>query len=842
MKKKSNRFFLPIFLIVSMLISGLMLAPEVVRASADTTVENWESYTVGTQNGTGTYGTFAEAGGGAQTCVTNTWSHGGTMSYRRIANSNLDYWTWYNFTSSITTSAESVTIYFYISHNIGNSPQVIYEYFFLYNDSYQVNEMIFYSDGTSTNTRTDIAVYDIDSTGYTLELDANCYVGVERRLTITHTTLNLYNYSWYYGSNDTYINGVTISGRNSGAHNGWTQLRTRTQCGNIITGSFTHTDDIIFSTTGGGGGSSESGDTTGYKSKCSDILARSVTYSEADKYIEQKYNSKINGIIQTIDLYVSLSQWIAYEYDNTAIELYACGENLGVPDTTLFGGSGLRILRWSNANVIVSNDYPVFEFYGKVWDSVLNPFDYNFWKNGHFVNLLSGDIRFRARSHSTDGYYADGEYCGTIIGNYINGDFSIVLDMCFYYSDTELVDPYEQISYAVETDKTTYTTCSEIKVTWASPQPYSCVLLYKDDTQINEYGFPRCISNKIGTMTFPAVESGNYSIKLKYNSVVRDITYFNITGVTCNLALWSDPNPSKIGFGYDIFYRYNKTNDGGIFYSTSDNDNYPTFSTIINANGGNVVTGKIHMGAPQNFEGNGYIYFWLAEKINNTYYKLLQHNHFITTFSEVSRLHLYYGDRWLYDSSSLELNSYMSNNIGITIEGSHPFVGGNVWIKCNNQSLRSVGGLPTFEFTEYDFFTSPQEYNITLELIIDNTSYVLAYETFIMVSDDTISENSVDNLILIVLPDPIMRAIVGIIILLGITFSPFIISLKMKQKNVTINVPNLAYAVAFVCGIAIITVVGFIGWEYMFFTAFVTISALIGLYLSGKRSTSTSGE
>ena len=129
------------------------------------------------------------------------------------------------------------------------------------------------------------------------------------------------------------------------------------------------------------------------------------------------------------------------------------------------------------------------------------------------------------------------------------------------------------------------------------------------------------------------------------------------------------------------------------------------------------------------------------------------------------------------------------------------------------------------------------EENIVKLLSADNCTVVSRPQT-----PYTPETGELGNLIQNAFPDPTMRGIIGLAICLVITFMPFLTSLKMKQKHITINVPTILYAICFEVGVIVSFVTGFFGVEILFFLTVMLVGVVVSMYLFGKKSASSGSD
>jgi len=129
------------------------------------------------------------------------------------------------------------------------------------------------------------------------------------------------------------------------------------------------------------------------------------------------------------------------------------------------------------------------------------------------------------------------------------------------------------------------------------------------------------------------------------------------------------------------------------------------------------------------------------------------------------------------------------------------------------------------------------EENIVKLLSADNCTVVSRPTT-----PPGVPDSDLGSLVQNAFPDPVIRTIIGLVLCLVITLLPYLVALKMKERHVTINIPTVIYAVCFGVGVAISYILGFFGFEILFFIVFLLISVMALMFLYGKRSASSGSE
>lgn len=129
------------------------------------------------------------------------------------------------------------------------------------------------------------------------------------------------------------------------------------------------------------------------------------------------------------------------------------------------------------------------------------------------------------------------------------------------------------------------------------------------------------------------------------------------------------------------------------------------------------------------------------------------------------------------------------------------------------------------------------EENIQSFLASDNCTVIHRPDTPV-----TPGDSELGNLVQNAFPDPTVRTIIGLVICLVITLLPYLVALKIKERHVTINIPTILYGVCFGIGVAVNYILGFFGFEVMFFITFIVISIMAFMYLYGKKSASSGTE
>ena len=725
-----------------------------------------------------------------------------------------------NFTD---TDFDSLRFFFHTEHADSSWKTVTFAFMDdTYNIIFKLELYVDDTDGFYANIATAVNTYPITIAN---ALEAKpLFFNYWCSLTISRTTLNTVNIS-FYDRNGTFYNGAT-----SGMDNDWDSWTGTINytCNSIS--NWIYLDDLSYNGVTDEGGSSDTQSDPDWSYYCSDALIHTAyNYDITNAYIEQRYNSKITGTIHTVDLYLSPVQHLGITLHPTFLQMsaydndYGRGKDFGYPDSIIPVSDG-AIARWSDMNLTLVDEFPVFEFYGETWGTV------DFWDNERLIRTILLDRRYSALEHDNPNFYGDG-YFSAEVGTPLDDDPNVMLDMCFYFDrQPSLVDPYSAWGYTLSTGEPLYTTCSQVSVHFYSPLTPVKLLLYKDNVQYNLSGqFPDYFTANTSTKLFRVIESGSYEVKLFVSNIEMKSCYFNVTGTTCNNMIDTKNNPSFLGMPFEVLYRYNGTTDGAIYYNTVDDIDTAEPLTFFSHDDGGLVTGS----ASLTLYDIGTYYFYLAKNLSGNYVRMKTHIHYVDSGSTIANLDIYttFGDGSTksVDGWGIDFQAIKDVFVTTTIEYHHPFINGNVWILVNGQKDRYVGGSRIGSYDATDRFLTVQSYNVSLVYYVwDGTTRILDTVLFECIRDPLKPITGED-----IFPDISIEfgAIIGTIITVVFLFMPMLISLSFGK---TFNLPPIIYILSGGIGIVFSVIMGFFPiWVPFFFVAIgVIITAL--LYFQSK--------
>lgn len=763
--------------------------------------------------------------------VNSGQARSGLYSYRIGSTSTS---AWFNYTDPDFNNLE---FWYYLSNSPNDWPTHYLQ--FINSTSDVLFYVVFKTYGSGASFQTEIEAYDGASsydvgTYSSLQLTGNWV-----KIKVTKISSNSWNLSCY----DT--DGDFLFGRTNAMSDLWStwQGTTKFTCndGNVIY----WIDDLSYNGIGAQQYDSQDTDTNieGVNKQCTiggggDFL--NVLYP----YLEQKFHSHVSGMLTTFDLYFDSDYVADYEAGGKhGVELYVNGASAGQYDYVIDMGD-VAVLRWSDLGKLLDNEYLVFELYGTNDEyGLADPFPFS------GLQILRNPLNrpFETKYHSNENLYSNGLLDGTHLNDFYH------LRTCFYYNDVNVFDPYSSLTNEIWTDKYYYTLPddNDVRVFWNSTINSANIKMYKDGSAVNDFMFPMSIYNKLGSTFFKVYESGSYELRLCDSNLILDRTYFNVSGADVNNLIFTFPNPSAIGGNiYRVYYRYNGTGDCYIFYSEDNNILNGVVEKIVDGDG-SLKTGVFYGYYPDDSSVK-YIYYYLTEKIGTNFSIIERHKHYFKYNIDINyvKVRSYYSATFVTgapggtyvddindDTVFVYLDAISEGNLqSVTAYGKHSYLGSNVFLFVDEVNVQNIGLSEDFEVPIIDYLTTDKEYRISIRLISSENVTILANYSLIVTYYDTEGSNVLDirSLIVIAFPDVVTRVLIGMGIALVITFFPFLASLKMKKSHITINIPSILYAICFGVGVVVSYIVGFFGFEIMFFLCFILAVVIASYYWFGK--------
>lgn len=388
----------------------------------------------------------------------------------------------------------------------------------------------------------------------------------------------------------------------------------------------------------------------------------------------------------------------------------------------------------------------------------------------------------------------------------------------FYYVSSSPYDPLDDAITAPNTVvdnktlKISYTVNKSLSVARITVSDAGGIE-YLNETAIDEFGAKFYHAND-GT--------GTYTITLRRDGVTIDTLTFTVTASSSQYKLYCLKTEFLRDEQFDIYYSYNRTynynNTGYIRIVDYEGKEVSGRSWGISTDDWEVYT---ITGVDLDKIGNYKIE--LGYLVSGTFIILPEGGFSLDIISTLR-------GRATVDVSPNTI--FLGETV--SIDGKNPFTG-----TADTVEIKIVETGESWDATGINAFSyeyTPQSIGtFHVQFIYSNATMD---EDIFVVNKRPGETSNLVGLIKIAIPDPTTRGIVGMAIALVITFLPFIFAMKMKQHHVTINIPPILYTVTFLIGVVIIGMLGFIGWEIMFFLCFIVIAVLIGLWLQGKGSTS----
>jgi hypothetical protein len=516
-----------------------------------------------------------------------------------------------------------------------------------------------------------------------------------------------------------------------------------------------------------------------------------------------------------------------YNYDNS-LSSYRCkvnGNDGGKADYWLPYTTDFYILRWVLDNpAILNNEKPVFEFYhtSKNHDNI-------YWYAATSNNDVNGDGSINHLRHSNSWMY-EGLYTGTT-------GSGTDLVYRFWYTDVVVTD--EDYNDLIVTNKDSYYAFEDVYIDSSTSDISYLNSIhayyyyrdnwveytgqgYPDQKEFLTYSFSTVLQPSFG---YPNASADNWNITLERGGSVVAYKTFNVTNLTedaDNFIITTYPNPSKPAELVTVHYVFNhEEHSTGRIVLSSSPYSYDTTSFLEVYNIDYTGEDNLTFLGTLFFESEGIYYLhMMINTTSTTWYNLYTKKH-ICKAQEYNNL------------LDVELNNYGVGDSAI-IDYQHNHLGSlNIFIIVNDLQLSKDISLSSTGVATY---LCQEEGQYIAQLILRGTGteyQVLAFDNF-TVSGGEIGEDSIPDLVDQIFSEE-QQVIIGIFMVIFITFLPFMVTLKLKQQHVTIDIPNILYGISFGCGVVITYVTGFLPFEIMFFLIFILVSMIALLWLYGKR-------
>ena len=551
----------------------------------------------------------------------------------------------------------------------------------------------------------------------------------------------------------------------------------------------------------------DQGDISDYESECQGQDNMFYHYHKG-RYLEDVLGYKIDTTIRAVDLFVSeyhlqspLSTGLSPEKCLNNYDLKINGNVVGHPDYWIANGNNW-ILRWTDCDIRIEDEFPLFEFKHLFQDS-----EGNYWHAG--LGDTSWNPNGIHKWHNDGGKY-NGNFDGVIIPN--------DLSFCFYW-DTGFPDnPGYNDSITVEHDSYTMWEDNQVvmnvQVNIAPGVTPTYVQIWNNVsgriTEQNYGGSGFYVDNWEKQLTFIPKEAGTYTAVLvrSGSNLTNDTFTVTDSDYLPNAYIWTEPFVTDVSESFNVNWIYDYSEFSfNVYVLYADNqkgENYKIIQGEISANGSTTTS----------ISENGFFWFWLAKREGVNYFP-------------VSNTWRHYNGK-SYTTSSITV-TYQHLDIGIE-EGDygrqyfqvlHPYVGQEVVVYLNDIPLFSVGSSSSISFDW--FIYEPKLYNVTLELIVDGERTVLDSTYFYAIRTEEIPG---------ILPSlsPAIGAILGTIITITFVLLPIFLQGGFKKK---FDTPPLVYALCGGLGIVFSVYLGFFDIWVIFFFIIIGIVISVIMYFKG---------
>jgi hypothetical protein len=455
------------------------------------------------------------------------------------------------------------------------------------------------------------------------------------------------------------------------------------------------------------------------------------------KLRENKYSNKFSGDIYGIDIFCGSdfnSDWSTNWYlsINGFTHLPTCFYNYS------FGSYTVNGIRYSfiDSPISVNDAYLAIESYA----DIINPYTGNYYRP-----LYSSDTTYRGTSDVDQDGISESKYgsaSSSVNGAYdapntINYEFFYIL----YYigssgSPIENTTAYNFLNIYGER----LTNSSTTKLFYVNDTVFlsyglsditisNRINIKYSSSNITSQGYPRSLFNPKGTLSFSPENVGNYTVYLYSNNIMSIYKYFNVilnpNAEDNAYQIHSIPSISIDYESYTVKYRYYNVlgNYGyiGVFRYGYDTSNFSKniYNRKIDVN----YSGQF-IYIPNELSFNNY--WQLFVKVGSEYIpKGDTHIHYIMQSDKTSVLNIDYGER--YGRLPIVGNP-------ITIYGSHPYVGSDIYIYVNNNQWKYAGNAQ--EYSQMYIPTKTGSLLFILGLKLDNGTVIILDSKSIIISSN----------------------------------------------------------------------------------------------------------
>jgi hypothetical protein len=556
-------------------------------------------------------------------------------------------------------------------------------------------------------------------------------------------------------------------------------------------------------------------------------------------HIYKTYNIPVTTTIKAVELKVSSAQYD----DDPSISNYACSINgLSIGTPVCFNQeSYYYVLQWT-CNYTVNNEYPTFDFYHSIQTGT------RYWNVGiscNSIDDLDGDgvVSFSYTDYTLS---YEWKWIGIlpfyvpIHGSYTydrNADLSMRFwttgfpsQETYNYSDVLGLSGYtfENSTGYVYNLTRGYTTVMG-GYTLSTPALAYTIRVFRNGTEIYEYGFPLDCVYPGSSFGFSPTQQGRYYIRL-YTTVYRKNVTAWVVGTLPDYLISTSPTVSNQYDRYMVNYRYYHP-QGYTGAIAMDLD-----KSILNK----YASTLYHVSPIANNQSNFFVYnsdssnaeYWgLYVNANSVYTKVTDATHYIRIPS------IHENDIYPYPTNNLEITGNNENNAQMILKGTHIFPGANIDVYVNGVWIKSVGDSQYFQAPYTP--THAGVFHATLVWHANNTDVELDSCDFTVSTPETSPTKPMIDTSFI--PKD-MYPYIAIGLIVAFMFMPlfFIYSMNqvMSKYNTKVEIPTLTMTVMSVSmaivGFILDIIFGLLEWWTVFVFIFILLLVFLILWIQRK--------
>jgi len=540
------------------------------------------------------------------------------------------------------------------------------------------------------------------------------------------------------------------------------------------------------------------------------------------QYVSCHYASTLRATIT--DVYLQVDHTM---YDHNIPSIYKMKIN---EDTTEYPGSywytvsnETYVLAFENVTSTVNGtvsfifsaeDYLEYES-GRRWALSYVNFDLNNDNHQYITAFKSATSGIWTK---WDTYYRD-VLAKQILPDHAWEDRDLIIQVCYgdstdYDIDTSYYNYLEAYPHTVKPK------CEQVTIFYmvnSTTLGYP-MLLYIDNGGTVVDGYPIQLTSQSKTYIYTPTTTGSYTVNLNVNGVNISNDTFTASG-TCDNYIYTHPNPSQPYGGYNIYYKYNYTEWEGRVKITRLPDKDFVKAWLVARQSETVIPDMLRNTGSYEVSLN----LWYRNSTDSLVDSILHG----VGMDRINTIYIREGD------NPIRLDDL------VQFYGTHNHLNNKVVVRVGNRDIENVGY--TDQYVVNWRADIPGTYAVRLMLITKDTEIQLARTTEDLVVTTVGADGggySIPDLVMIAFPDIATRTIIGLAIVMSITFMPFLAVLKLRKRDVKINIPSIMYVACFVTGVIVAWVLGFLAWQITFFLCFIVISIMAGGWLYGKKTES----